>query len=220
MESSQRKDVTRNRHRLLEAGREVFAANGLAASLNDVAHHAGVGVGTAYRHFPNKEALATAILEVQVDELEQILRTALDKSDPWTGLVDYLEQSLAIQVRDRGMAQIMSGRRITRDRFDWERDRLAPLVNALTDRAHDAGVIRNDVVGTDLIHIQIGLIAIAQTADEGAANVQRNDLSSLYTRYLQLFLDSVHQTTSTLPVAPLSTEDSHAMLTGTSPRRR
>lgn len=218
METSQRKDATRNRQRLLDAGREVFAATGLAASLNEVARHAGVGVGTAYRHFPNKEALANAILELQVEELEQILLAALEEGDPWTGLVSYLERSLAVQVRDRGMAQIMSGRRITRERFDWERDRLAPLVNAIADRARDAGVIRDDVVGTDLIHIQIGLIAIAQTADEGAANVKRDDLGILYTRYLHLILDSLHKTTSALPVPGLSTEDSHAMLTGALPK--
>jgi AcrR family transcriptional regulator len=214
MQPPQRKDAERNRRRLLDAGREVFAEKGLAATLNDVAHHAGVGVGTAYRHFPNKEALASAILERQVDELEQILRGALAEADPWIGLVRYLEQSLAMQVEDRGMAQIMSGHRVTRERFDWERDRLAPLINAVAERARDAGMIRPDVTGTDLVIVQIGLIAIARTAREGAGNVQRQDLGRLYLRYLGLFLDGIRIESSVLPVPPLSTEESHAMLTG------
>jgi AcrR family transcriptional regulator len=52
-----RKDAQRNRRRLLAAAREVFRDRGVAATLNDVAHHAGLGVGTAYRHFANKEEL-------------------------------------------------------------------------------------------------------------------------------------------------------------------
>ncbi len=101
-----RKDAAANRERLLSAGRELFARRGLGVTLNDVAHHAGVGVGTAYRRFSNKEELIDAILERQNEEIEQILHAALAESDPWTGLVLYLERSLALQAKDRGMAQI------------------------------------------------------------------------------------------------------------------
>lgn len=103
-----RKDAARNRERLLAAGREVFAQQGLEATLNDVAHHAGVGVGTAYRRFANKEELIEAIHTRQVEELEAILSQALAQTDPWRGLVLYLEQALAMQAKDRGMAQILS----------------------------------------------------------------------------------------------------------------
>src|SRR5699024_7319546 len=95
--------------RLLAAGREVFAQQGLEATLNDVAHHAGVGVGTAYRRFANKEELIEAIHTRQVEELEAILSQALAQTDPWRGLVLYLEQALTMQAKDRGMAQILSG---------------------------------------------------------------------------------------------------------------
>ena len=71
-QSKLRKDAAHNRELLLKAGRDLFAQRGLRVTLNDVAHHAGVGVGTAYRRFPNKEALLEAIVERQVDELEEI----------------------------------------------------------------------------------------------------------------------------------------------------
>src|SRR5690625_4789466 len=102
-----RKDAARNRERLLAAGREVFAQQGLEATLNDVAHHAGVGVGTAYRRIANKEELIEAIHTRQVEELEAILSHALAQTDPWRGLVLYLEQALTMQAKDRGMAQIL-----------------------------------------------------------------------------------------------------------------
>src|SRR5699024_12091608 len=65
--------------------------------------------------------------------------------------------SLVIQARDRGMAQILSGRHTQPQRYDWSRDRLAPLVNRVADRAREAGLLREDVVGTDLIFLQVAL---------------------------------------------------------------
>jgi len=59
-----RKDAELNRRRIIAAAREVFQKRGTAATLNDVAHHAGVGVGTVYRRFPNKEVLVDALFAV------------------------------------------------------------------------------------------------------------------------------------------------------------
>jgi len=62
-----RKDAERNRQRILQAAAEVFTERGLGATLDDVAHHAGVGVGTVYRRFPDKAALADALFEQRID---------------------------------------------------------------------------------------------------------------------------------------------------------
>jgi AcrR family transcriptional regulator len=210
-----RKDAARNRERLLTAGRELFARLGLDATLNDVAHHAGVGVGTAYRRFANKEELIDAIWRQQVEELEAILHEALDTADPWDGLVLYLERSLHTQARDRGIAQILSGRRLQPDQHDWQRDRLAPLVNQLAARARDAGVLRDDVTGTDLIFLQIAVTAISATVADGSPVDERDDLDQLYRRYLGIVLDGLRASPagpSPLAVAPLTTEQTHAML--------
>lgn len=216
-ETALRKDAERNRQRLLDAGREVFAQRGLDATLNDVAHHAGVGVGTAYRRFANKQELIDAIFEQQVDEIEGILRDALAETDAWKGLVDYLERSLALQARDRGMAQILAGRHITRAQYDWERDRLAPLVNAVADRARAQGVIRAEITGTDLIFIQISITAVAITARDGADNIgTRADIADLYRRYLWINLDGIRADTIDrvrLPVDALTTDETHDVLT-------
>lgn len=64
-----RKDAERNRRRILAAAREVFCDRGVAATLNDIAHYAGLGVGTAYRHFANKEELMAPAPEAQFHPL-------------------------------------------------------------------------------------------------------------------------------------------------------
>src|ERR1700761_5574319 len=86
-----RKDAARNRELLIEAAREVFARRGLEASLDDVAHHAGLGVGTAYRHFANKYELATALMQQTIDTIVASAEQALQADDPWVGLTDFLE---------------------------------------------------------------------------------------------------------------------------------
>jgi AcrR family transcriptional regulator len=217
-EQGLRKDAARNRDRLIAAGRDLFAHGGLDVTLNDVARHAGVGVGTAYRRFANKEELIDAIWGQQVDEMEAILREALATPDPWEGLVLYLERSLDAQARDRGLAEILAGRGWP-SHYDRQRDRLAPLVDQIADRAREAGALREDVVGTDLIFLQIGISAVSTTVNPGALPEGLRDAARLHRRYLAIVLDGLRSSAgnSTLPIGPLTVQETHALL---DPRRR
>lgn len=87
-----RKDAERNRKRILEAARDLFASKGLEPNLNDVAHHAGVGVGTVYRRFASKEELLEAIFVDGLNQLADLAESALQQPDPWQGFVWYVEQ--------------------------------------------------------------------------------------------------------------------------------
>lgn len=209
-----RKDAAANRERLIDAGRELFARYGLGVTLNDVAHHAGVGVGTAYRRFANKEELIDAILERQVEEAERILHGALAERDPWKGLVYYMEQSLAMQAKDRGMAQIFAGRHGRPNAYDESRDRLSPLVNRVAERARDDGSLRPEITGTDLIFLQIALTSVASVAQDGPTIEGREDTEQLYLRYLWIALDGLRADgpKSTLPVEALTTQQTHLLL--------
>ena len=80
----QRKDAVRNRAALIQAAREIFAERGFEASMDDIADHAGLGVGTAYRHFPNKYALADAIFDDAVAAFVNAAQAVLTEPDPWT----------------------------------------------------------------------------------------------------------------------------------------
>src|SRR3954462_12242778 len=103
-----RKDAAHNRERLLDAARELFAKNGLGVTLNEIAHHAGVGVGTAYRRFANKEEVIDALFEEGLRDVADVANEALASPDPWAGLVRFLQRSLHMQFGDRGLNQIMN----------------------------------------------------------------------------------------------------------------
>ena len=202
-----RKDAERNRQKLLAAGRELFAERGFGVTLNDIAHHAGVGVGTAYRRFANKEALMDALFEEQVEEVDRLARECLAEPDAWTGLVRYLEISLQLQSRDRGLTQLLSGRRVRPEQHDWSRDRLAPLVNAMVERAKEQGAVRADVSGTDLVFLQVALIAVIDLTRELAPDTVRRELG--------IILDGLRARTdrpSPLPTEPLSLELTHRIM--------
>src|SRR4051794_3166661 len=92
-----RKDAALNRDRLLAAASELFAERGLDVTLNDIAHRAGVGVGTAYRRFANKEEVIEALFEERLQQVADLAHQALDDLDPWHGLVTFLSESLHMQ---------------------------------------------------------------------------------------------------------------------------
>src|ERR1700761_4755874 len=89
-----RKDAERNRQRVLDAARELFAERGLGVSLDDIARHAGVGVGTVYRRFPDKEQLIDALFEERIGEMLSAAGESLEMPDPWLALVRFLERAL------------------------------------------------------------------------------------------------------------------------------
>jgi AcrR family transcriptional regulator len=89
-----RADAVRNKKLIVQAAREVFAAAGLAAPIDEIAQRAGVGVGTLYRHFPTKEALFEAIVIEQVEELVEEARRLIRGGDPKTAFFDLLSRLL------------------------------------------------------------------------------------------------------------------------------
>lgn len=202
-----RRDAVENRERLLAAARELFAEQGFHVTLDDIARHAGVGVGTAYRRFANKGELLDAIYAEQTVELAAAADAGLADPDPWHGLVSYLEESLALQLRDKGFAQIVSGDRISVEQHDWNREVMAPKNRALVARAREAGVLRDDVEGTDVAFIRVGLNAIMDRS--------RDAHPDLYRRYLHLLLDGLRAEPTgptPLPVAALTSDQTHALM--------
>lgn len=81
-----RADAERNRQRLLETAKDAFAARGPAASLEDIAQSAGVGIGTLYRHFPNRDALIAAVYRNQTEQLAQAAAKLAERHPPIAAL--------------------------------------------------------------------------------------------------------------------------------------
>ena len=203
-----RKDAADNRDRLLAAARELFAERGLGVTLNDIAHHAGVGVGTAYRRFANKEAVIDAIFEEQLRDLAALADEALRDPDAWHALVTFLEKSLDKQFGDRGLNEVMNAPILGLDRIAAARDQIAPLIRKLVDRAVREGAVRPDLDQSDLIFIQLGLSAIMDSS--------RHIAPALYRRYLTLFLDGIKAGRgefTPLPAKALSAPQTHDAMT-------
>jgi AcrR family transcriptional regulator len=168
-----RRDAERNRQRILDAARVVFAERGLSGSHDDIAREAGVGVGTVYRRFPDKELLIDALFEARIGEIADVARAAADHPDPWEGLVGFLMRTQELQSQDRGLKEIVLGGTRAAERAVAARSLIAPLAAKVLQRAKDAGVVRSDIELTDLPLIQLAIGTIAESSRDVAPDVWR-----------------------------------------------
>jgi len=172
-----RADAERNRRRIVDAAGELFARRGLDATLNDVAHHAGVGVGTIYRRYPDKELLIDALFEERVAKLAAVMETGLHDADSWHGLVSALSGALELQEGDRGLQELLLSSGRGRERVIAMRERVTPILAELVDRARAAGALRSDVEQQDIALIQIMLGAVIDCSREAAPGLWRRYLA-------------------------------------------
>jgi AcrR family transcriptional regulator len=209
-----RKDAERNRLRILAAARELFARRGLEVTLDDVAHHAGVGVGTVYRRFPDKEQLIEALFEEGLADIRTLAVQALEIEDGWEGLTAFLEGTLSLQATDRGLKEIVLGGPHGRDHVAATRRTIAPLVGQLVARAQAQGTLRSDVQVTDMPMLQLMVGAIVDCS--------RNVEPELWRRFLGLLLDGLRTRpdgAEPLPIPPLSLEQMQVAMAAWRPPR-
>ena len=178
-----RRDAERNRQRILAAAAEVFTERGLEASLDDVARHAGVGVGTVYRRFPDKASLADALFDERIDALVEMAERAQAEPDAWRALVSFIEHSAEMLASDRGLRQILMFAAQGHDRAARARDRMRPAVDRLVKRGQADGLVRADLAATDIPIIEFMLAEVAEYARQVRPTVWR--------RYLALMLDAL-----------------------------
>jgi AcrR family transcriptional regulator len=174
-----RRDAERNRQRILDAARIVFAQRGLCGSQDDIAREAGVGVGTVYRRFPDKEQLIDALFEEAMEEMVAIAEEAEEMRDPWDGLVHFMVRGQERQSADRGLKELCLGREHGAARVARARGRIAPIVERLLVRAQDAGAVRQDVAVTDIAVMQLAVGAITDATRDVAPDAWRRTLTVL-----------------------------------------
>ncbi|MGE2714474.1 TetR/AcrR family transcriptional regulator [Mycolicibacterium litorale] len=178
-----RKDAERNRQRVLKAARELFAAKGMEATLNDVARHANVGVGTVYRRFATKEDLVEAVFEDGIDQVVGLAETALQQEDSWDGFVWFVERLCELTATDRGLREMVYSKAYGGYRVECARLRLSPTVSKLVERARGDGHLRPDIQSTDMPIIGL----LAGTVSEWAGQVEPD----LWRRYVAVLLDGM-----------------------------
>jgi len=194
-----RADAERNRQRILRAAAEVFTTRGLHTSLDEVARHAGVGVGTVYRRFPDKDTLVEALFEERIQQIVKLADEAWKEPDSWAALASFLERAGGILAADRGLRELLMFATHGRDRIEGTRARMQPAVTRLVERAQRDGKLRTDIQPTDMPFVEFMLTAAAQYADHIQPGIWR--------RYLAIILDGLQPRrdgTTPLPVPALT----------------
>jgi AcrR family transcriptional regulator len=153
-----RADARRNRERIMSAGRELFARLGPQAQMDEIAAHAGVGIGTVYRHFPTKEALLTAMVRDRFQEFAEKAMLAEEIRDPLAALESIIRSSAEAVEGDAGFQLAMMGS----DQLEWEgieeqKAALAEVVTRIISRAVAAGVVREDFGFEDFGMVMCGI---------------------------------------------------------------
>jgi AcrR family transcriptional regulator len=155
-----RADARRNRARLLAAAEQVIAEHGVSAPIDDIAHAAGVGIGTVYRHFPTKQALFEAIVHAHFEPLIKRAQSLLDADDPGQAFFDFIDTMVEV-AGHKAIAQAIaeSDPEVRKQQLQW-RSQLTEGFSALLKRAQDAGTIRPDISYED-VRILTGGICMA-----------------------------------------------------------
>ncbi|MFF5009408.1 TetR/AcrR family transcriptional regulator [Streptomyces phaeochromogenes] len=180
-----RRDAALNRERILRAAREIFGRRGLGVTLDDVAHEAGVGVGTVYRRFPTKEALVRALFEQDLELRQLSARKALAHPDPWQGFVDFLMEMTADLAENRGLNEVIMLGSHSSGPMETARGGMLPFLEALIHRAQESGDLRAEVTPSDIPVIQQMLSAAAQFTQGRRPEIWR--------RYIEILLDGLRR---------------------------
>jgi AcrR family transcriptional regulator len=180
-----RADARRNRERIVDAARELFAECGHVTQMDDVARRAQVGVGTVYRHFPTKNALIGELLATKFRRHAEVARRWADTSaGGWEALEGFLRESFASIAQDATLQQ----------RVNWvddseileiaevERRRLTQVVGEIIQRAHAEGTLRADFTVADIPAVMCAV---------GAVFAAQSRMSMRADRFVELIIDGL-----------------------------
>lgn len=163
-----RADARRNYERLLVEARTAFTEHGTDASLEDIARRAGVGIGTLYRHFPNRTALMSAVFQGELDGLLARSRELLASPEPCRALVAWLRAIVTHASTYRGLSRALMAAQS--DKASALSRCSLPLRDAgsmLLARAQQAGAVRGGVDIADLMQLTNAIsLAVEQSPDD------------------------------------------------------
>ena len=168
----QRADAQRNIASLLEAAKAVFAASGVDAPAKEIADLAGVGVGTLYRHFPQRSDLVKAVFQREVDACADAAPALTAAHEPGVALAKWLHRYTEFLATKRGLATALHSGDPAFDALPgYFMQRLGPTLGSLLEAATASGEIRADISPKYLLHAVANLCQ--PVADEGLAYSQR-----------------------------------------------
>ncbi|WP_460498500.1 TetR/AcrR family transcriptional regulator [Glycomyces tarimensis] len=167
-----RADAQRNIDSLLEAAKTVFKASGVDAPAKQITDTAGVGVGTLYRHFPQRSDLIKAVFQREVDATAGEAPVLSERHEPVEALRKWLLRFTEFLVTKRGLASALHSGDPAFDALpDYFMQKLGPALGSLLESAAAAEEIRDDVSAKDLLYAVSHLCM--PVSDEGPAYSQR-----------------------------------------------
>ena len=167
---SLRADAQLNRDRILEVSREVFAASS-DASLNSIAKKAGVGPGTLYRHFPNREALVLAVYRHEVQQLADLAPQLLEEHPPLVALRLWFDRLAYYGKIKHSLADVLHA--ATSDGLVGET--YGPVIGAITLLLHaceETGTLRSGIDADDVL-LMVGFLWRLDPSNDWEARASR-----------------------------------------------
>jgi AcrR family transcriptional regulator len=175
-----RADARRNYEKVLAAARVAFAEGGESTALEEIARRAGVGIGTLYRNFPNRQALIEALY---LEEVEEICRSAaeqLDGDDSWEALNRWFERFIGYLATKHALAaELINYLGKDAQLFRASKKALFDAAEPLLRRAQADGVVRSDVDIADVIQMVMAIAKIPAADPEQTTHILRVALDGL-----------------------------------------
>jgi AcrR family transcriptional regulator len=175
-----RADARHNYEKLLAAARDEFAESGESTSLEEIARRAGVGIGTLYRNFPNRQALLEALYVGEVEDVCRVAAELDDAGDPWEALSSWFERLIGYIATKQALAsELLKYLEKDAPLFTSCRAVLWAAGEPLLKRAQDRGVVRPDVSIGDVIQMVVGIAKIPTSEPGQAEHIVRVALDGL-----------------------------------------
>ncbi len=153
-----RADALRNRARVLAAAEEVFAVQGTAASTEEVARKAGVGIGTVFRHFPTKESLLEAVLVTLLERLAGEAEELRSAADPGRAFFGFFARVVAQAATKHAVTEALAEAGVdAREATGRAGPGLRAALGVLLERAQQAGAVRADVGAAEIMALLAGM---------------------------------------------------------------
>lgn len=180
---ARRADARRNRQRIIDAARVVFARDGLDASMASIAREAGVGKATVSRHFTDPHELIDHVFADRMQTYVDLTEHALAEADPWSAFTGYVWALCRMQADDRGFADLLTLSMPSSG--DHQDKHLVAYEGFLTviDRAKASGSLRDDFESADLVVLLMANVGVLTASGSDAPDSWRRLVGQLIRAY-------------------------------------
>ncbi|CAH0267551.1 HTH-type transcriptional repressor KstR [Agrobacterium fabrum] len=162
-EAPLRADARRNREKLIEVASLAFSEQGAAASLEDIARRAGVGIGTLYRHFPTREHLVESVYRRELELLATAARDLIAEEEPAEAVEEWMNRFVNYMAAKRGMANSLKLLFTSNSTLFAEGSKiLHTAFEGLLDNAVKADAVKGDIEAADVLNALFGIYSIPE----------------------------------------------------------